>query len=177
MNPITLGYGTRSPVKVRALHTALARLGKSCFKVSLSDGLSLVDAQPIGWQMGELGAENRAFFSIAAEPEANYGLGVESYFERRRSVWLDFATVAVVDCATTQVVAQSTSVGVAMPERYVLEAIRRGTSQWTAGQVFAEYHPDVDACDWHEAVTGGRLTREWLLADTIYAALVQTPGL
>jgi non-canonical (house-cleaning) NTP pyrophosphatase len=172
-----LGYGTMGTAKINALYAALLRLGADRFRVSPSDAPSLVDAQPIGWEMGELGAENRAFFSLAAEPEADYGLGVESYFERRRTLWLDLAAVAVVERSTMRVVAQSTSVGVAMPERYVLEAIRRGTQQWTAGQVFAEEHPGVKACDWHGAVTGGLLGREGLMADALYAALVQVHGL
>lgn len=175
MSRIILGLGSLETTKVGALWEAIFRLGRDLFDVRCSAADSHVDGQPMGDITG-LGAENRARAVLEVHLDADYGIGAESGLQLGRRRWLDVTTVIVVSRLTGCVVAESTSVGLPMPQEYVLEAMARDVMTTTAGSVFAERVPGVNARNWHGAVTGGRLDRTGLMADAFYAALVQVPG-
>lgn len=175
---IMIPHGTTNVMKNAALREAFAKVDMDV-QVLPYEVRSGVDDQPFGGSMGDLGAENRACGALDhCEPPIMYGVGIESYFEFRRGLWLDFASVAIVrrslvPGARPDLVAMATSVGIPCPAEYVLRALSKGAGRVTAGEEFARAVPGVDKADWHRTVTKGRFPRRYLLIDACVAAISQ----
>ncbi len=170
-----LALGSTSPLKVEAVHRALALINMADTEVIPIDAPSNVDTQPLGPDVAALGAENRARHALVNTGEdVYYGLGIENGMELRRGVWLDVATVAIVtfNAPGGHLLAISTSVGLPIPSEYVEMAIRRGIRDTTAGFMFAKA-TGGSANDWHTDLTGGLFTRVRQMTEAVYAALIQ----
>lgn len=175
---LRMPHGTLNKMKNGALREAFAKLDMDV-EVMPYAVASGVDDQPFGGAMGDLGAENRAAgaLELCTDPTVRYGIGSESYLEFRRGLWLDFASIAIVERtavgARPTLVGIASSVGIPCPQEYVLKALAKGAGRKTAGECFAETVPGVDKADWHRTVTKGRFSRRYLLIDACLAAISQ----
>lgn len=168
-----LALGSTSPHKYAAVKAALGMAQMPDVEVIRVDALSGIDAQPIGGDLAALGAENRARDAVRKTArDVTYGIGIESGVELRRGVWLDIATVVLVQHDVDKPIALATSIGIPVPAEDVLLALSAGIRTNTAGGAFA-LRTGQSATDWHSSITGGRISREDQLTEAVYAALIQ----
>lgn len=171
-HPTAIALGSTSRHKVAALRDALDRAGMDGVAVTAYDAASGVAAQPLGEEV-DVGAENRAREALDRAPVSiEYAVGVESGLSYRRWGHVDFAVAVVMRRRLHRVVGFATSVGIPIPLEAV-EASIRSRRQRTAGQCLADRIQGVNPTDPHTTLTNGRLSRQQLLTDAIYAALIQ----
>jgi non-canonical (house-cleaning) NTP pyrophosphatase len=165
--------GSVSPIKAAALLDAMKRanMTSTTMGVAASSG---VDEQPIDG-MTAIGAQNRAIEALRMCPAADFAVGVESGIFRLFGRWMDHTVVVVQTRVHIEPIAVATSVGIAIPENCVMAAMEAGLDKHTAGRIFADRHGGYPA-DMTTTLTGGRLTRQGLIGDAVYAALVQAFG-
>lgn len=199
---VVLAQGSTSEHKKTATDEAVVRLIQDHSRMGKVDRpgrfllpcyptKSGVGEEPMGLSAVSLGAVTRASRALRAglvdraTPPGAYvlGLGVESGMECVHGHWLDLAVVAVVregmlNTSADSLVGLSTSLGLPFPAQYVAMALQdeEGLSRHTAGSKVALVLGG-DKTDPHSTLTRSRITRARLLADAIYAALVQVPGL
>lgn len=169
MNVSCIAHGGTNRIKVNALRFALDRVGMGNTHILAEDVTSSIDAQPIGLDMAARGAENRA--TLARENggyRASFGIGIESGLTLVRGVWIDTATVALSKDGV--LVGLSVSAGLAFPYDCVMDAIAAGVRYHTAGEFIAK-KCGGDPHDPHSTLTGGRITRQALIADAIYVVI------
>jgi non-canonical (house-cleaning) NTP pyrophosphatase len=169
-----IALGSTSPRKVGALQDALAAAEVKA-SVRALPSPSGVNEQPFGANETACGAFNQAAGALARAPECDYAIGVESgIIETMPGEWVDAATVVIVyrgPTKQTELAALTTSVGVPMPKKYVRMCVLAGPRSHTVGEFYAAACGG-DKTDITTTMTGGKLTRQGLLADAIYAALV-----
>jgi non-canonical (house-cleaning) NTP pyrophosphatase len=171
--PAEIAVGSTSDIKNSAVRDALDRAHMVSTGLMSAPGSSGVDAQPFG-DVTDLGAERRARAALEIYPRVTYAIGIESGLDSRCGRWVDRATVVIMQRASVgaTLVGLATSIGLPFPMAAVDACLTRGPELHTAGEYVAEMgggQPD----DPHAALTQGRLTRRKLLADAVYAALIQ----
>jgi len=171
-----IALGSTSSHKVAALMDALAAAEVRADIVQYPT-VSGVGEQPISAQEATCGAFKRATTAMlnsqATGFRVSYSVGVESGIEERGGVWLDIATVVILKPTLEgpELAALTTSVGVPMPKQYVDECLDAGPCTHTVGEFYAAARGG-DKTDITTTLSGSKLTRQGLLADAIYAALV-----
>src|SRR6516164_357964 len=180
----TIALGTTSKHKVRAAESAVARAGAP-LEIRAVKTAPGVPEQPVGLDQTATGAVNRARAALGAVPEAVYGLGVESgilVFKphvaeavAEELAYVDLAVVAMVSRAGAPT-AYATSVGVQFPKDAVERSWAMGQAK-TAGDLIAEDAArrgvPVDGTDPHDYLTGGKVKRNELLEQAIFAVLAE----
>jgi len=164
----TIAIGTTSKKKIAALLVAIQRGGWD-LTYSASKTASGVPEQPFDFDEIRVGATNRAKAAIAATPDASYGLGVENGIVHiGGGLYIDLAVVMLLDRGLN-VLAVTTSTGIPCPAGDMAKAL--GDKQNTTAGSFIAQRTGCDDADWHAHFTGGRVGRDAILADAIYAAL------
>lgn len=131
---------------------------------------SVVPEQPFGMEEGLKGAIGRAQAALDAQPDAEFGLGIENFFTYAgHRIFIDMAAVALIDRADGEITS-AFSVGIPGPHLEVGKAISAGQDE-TAGTHIAA-RTGWDSADWHKQLLGGRLSRFDLLADAVYTVLL-----
>jgi non-canonical (house-cleaning) NTP pyrophosphatase len=176
MDQIIVGYGTRSEKKVKAALAAIARTGLPLVLACANTKTGEME-QPMGrfgdpapLSEGMAGAKTRATEALLAVPEAEYGLGSESQLlEIDMSSYLDITVTCLWKRGATSGI-YTTSTGICCPAEYVRESLKAGR-RVTAGKFFAAATGAAHD-DWHRHITGGRLARDEMIEQAIFAALV-----
>lgn len=165
--------GTNTYLKIQALREA-------CEMRGFGDDIASVEVpsdqneQPVGFNETYGGALTRATRAKECVKSNVVGVGIESGIFRSgdddSSRTLDIAIVVLLLDKERQIV--TSSVGIIFPEQYVLEAEKLGFKKTTVGSIITK-KLNGDSQDPHFALTNGRLSRQKLLTDAIYAALIQ----
>lgn len=163
----TIALGSTSEHKISAATEALKRLALE-FELKAVKTKSGVPEQPIGIDETMQGAWNRAVQAMADQPQAQYGLGVESGLVPLGTEFLDMAVVALVARDGTS--HYSTSAGLQFPKEVVVKSIASRQAK-TAGDFLAEA-TGCDGTDPHAHLTKGKVRRNKTLEDAIYMNLL-----
>lgn len=166
MSEIPFSIGSKSSVKQRALVAALHSL-ELRFTVNAVEARSGVNCQAVGLAEIVLGASNRASAARELFPHS-FAVGIESGIIRRHATTTDVAYVVVITPDHKTVIGHST--GITFPEQYVVEAERQGFCNTTVGRVIAAKLGGSHS-DPHAILTEGRLARQRVLEQAIYATL------
>lgn len=176
-----IGVGSLSPHKTGATEDALLRPGhvfSGQGRIILPHyARSGIDAQPFGAGIAGLGAKRRAVEILNANPELDYAVGIENFLELVLQHWLDIPMVAIAKRSETGpvIVGVASGVGYPIPQKFVLEAMAAGFDLYTAGEFLAAKQRTEDKTDPVAGLTGRLLLRRQLIADAVYAALIQIP--
>ncbi len=173
---IKVSIGSRSLIKRKALTGALVTAGLHGIEPIDLEAPSGVNAQPVGVEEISRGAHNRASAAAEAVP-GSLAVGIESGIvygaddaNENDVGWSDIAMVVILlpnGCEVTR-----WSRAVRLPASAVEKAKSRGFSVCTVGKILSEEY-DSDPSDAVAPATGGRLTREKVLAEAIAAALAE----
>lgn len=178
MDRITIGFGTLSEKKINAAVRAAKRTALDVTLIGANTKTGEME-QPMGrfgdpapMSEGMAGARTRAREALIAVPAAEYGLGVESQLlEIDMAHYLDLAVICLWKRGAPEGI-YTTSTGILCPAEYVKESLRSGR-RTTAGKFFAAATGAAHD-DWHSHLTAGRISRDDLLEQAIFAALVLT---
>ena len=168
--------GSQSEIKRNALRGALLRANRPEVRTAFYKARSGINEQPFGADMMALGAMNRAQYVVNSDARYDlaYAIGVESGLEFVLGEWIDRSAVVVLDQGGRKV-AFTMSLGIPFPEEAVRRCLDAGPVVHTAGQFMRHSHGG-SAQDGTATLTKGRLTRESVLTDAIYAAFCMMPG-
>lgn len=177
MEPIIFALGSTSPHKVEAAQAAFRRIGSwsgghpelQLRTVAVASG---VPPQPIGLDQTRLGAWLRAEAALRAVPEAQHAIGIESGIVDISETlfrYVDLSVVALVTRPGTAPVVYTTSPGVPVPVKFVLQSIDT-QQQVEAGKFYAEEH-GCDPTDMTSDLSRGVLSRADLIEQAVFAAL------
>lgn len=176
------GPKIRIAISPTAIKVAAAKIAIERARADLGLDIELVESQfkspsgipeqPVDLVEAHNGAFNRASAVLGAPDatDATHGLGVENaavYVGRGK--WADPAVISLFGRDGTETVA--VSVGIPMPSVDLGKAIAANQDK-TAGSFIAK-RVGCDGSDWHHHMSDGHLSRMQILADAIYAVLVQ----
>lgn len=176
-----IGYGTKSAPKMASAAAAVKRIDLPITIIGFNTKTGEMEqplsrfGDPVPFKEGMAGAATRAVESLSAIKTAEYGLGIESMLvEIDMSYYLDIAVACMLRRGDPMEKATyATSQGIMCPAAYVRDSLASGR-RVTAGKFFAAAVPGVDHADWHRHITGGRISRADMLADTIFAVFSLT---
>lgn len=178
MTTTIIGFGSLSEKKMRAAKAAIARIALPIELRGANTKTGEME-QPMGrfgdpapFSEGIAGATTRAKESLVAVPEAEYGLGLESQLlEIDMASYLDFAVACIWKRGAANGI-YTTSTGICCPAEFVRESLKTGR-RVTAGKFLAAATGAAHD-DWHSHLTGGRLSRDEMLEQAIFAVLALT---
>jgi len=175
---VTVGLGTQSEIKMKAVKGAFEKVFAAPIKVSLLTCAadSGINAQPVGFPETILGATNRLKETKHQLQTSNceYFVAIENGIVStgEGQSWIDLAWVIVED-ANKHRQFTATSVGIPFPTRFVESAKEKGFYTTTAGDVMAK-ELKCNTKDPHAHLTSNFVNREALLQQAIVAALGQS---
>ncbi len=172
--------------KVQAVHDAfVTRFATECccepitFEFIPKKTSSRIPEQPVGQNVAELGARNRA----TGLDSADYVVSIENYieFSHQTNSWHDIGLILVKNLVNNEEAIALTQ-SVVVPEEYVFKAqdmskdmggIMADGYPVTVGQVIKESFiaKAIDAHDWHKEPEFGGVSRQQLLHDAVIKAL------
>jgi len=163
-----IAVGTTSEFKLRAVISAFSRGGIGAevkgFKVD-----SGVEKQPFGFDEIDFGAYTRAKNALAQDPEADYGLGIESgIITKEPFQYFDLACCIIVSREGNRV-GKSYSAAIEIPQNVVRIINGEGLD---AGEVVQRLGgvKEKDPTLW---LSGGRLSRDKTIEDAVFLALAR----
>lgn len=168
-----IALGSTSVLKTDALHAALAELGIDAVVLSVK-AASDIDEQPLGRDVTELGALNRARNTAHLDPSADLVVTLENGVMREGNYFVDRAAIVFLRQGKTITV---WSQGVIMPEHFVALAVKTNLTHTCAEFMHAE-GLIADPKDPHVALDlleepGVRKTRAQILTETLVAGLTE----
>lgn len=177
-----VGVGSTSTHKRGGLLDALERKGhllsEGTPQLVIVDALSGVPRQPFGQNEGIRGAENRCFHTIRTHQDLEFAVGVESFVDVGRTKAFEQTAIFLGrrnDRREKAGWVVTLSVAIEVPHDLAEKALRSGLPKPpTVGELIAEKFGG-DPTDPIATLTKGRLTRRMVIADAIFAALVQLP--
>jgi non-canonical (house-cleaning) NTP pyrophosphatase len=165
---------TAAPKRDGVLNALRKHCGQDVELFCVGNIASGVPPQPVGEEMGMLGAKNRvdAIAGLVNVPV----IGIESAIERRGDKYVDVAHIFMHNSATGVSVHGHTA-ATEVPLYAVHEAMSQSTEQdergfaVTCGEIIALHHPTIDHQNWHYALTG--TNRSELIEDEMMNVLAE----
>lgn len=162
-----VAVASTAAVKRRAVTRAFERLD-DVVAIETAPSPSQVSTQPQGFREIHAGATHRLEAVCEARPDADVWVSMENgVVQIAPGLWIDLAVVRV-KLAETGAVGTATSAGVEVPAAVVARAF--AVCDGTVGKALQAAVPGVDHRNPHEELTGGRASREELLAQAVVAA-------
>lgn len=134
----------------------------------------LVPPQPFGLVQTREGATFRAQAALDADPEADYGVGIENGVDDLgdgHGDGIDFPVVAIATRVVTGNMHYATGMGIQVPARFI-RASRDSGWRKTCGSFIAQ-ETGFSPVDWHAGYTDGITCRQEIIAATVALAFTQ----
>lgn len=164
-----IAVGSTSELKLRAVINAFGRADIDV-EVKGHKVESGVEKQPFGFDEIELGAYTRAKNALSQDPDADYGLGIESGIITTKGLlqYFDLACCSILNREGSRV-GKSYSAAIEIPENIIRLINGAGLDAGEAAQKLGKVK-EKDPTLW---LTNGRLSRDKTIEDAVFLALTK----